>query len=760
MKNRLLCSLCLIVFLLMSICVMTGGAKFVKELRPSVIEQKIEEKADIRLSGHVYDIDVKEDYQILYLKNNSIIYQNESFEESRIILYDEEKLNIEIGNKVEAAGAVSLFERERNPGNFNQKLYYQKQGIHASVWASEVSIAEDSVDSVRNGLRQFRLQWKEELLSVLGEKDGAILSAMLLAEKSGMDEEIKALYQANGVAHVLAISGLHLSVIGVGLYRIFRRLNGSYLFGGIAGVSFLVLYILMIGMSVSVLRALIMFLFRVGADMTGRHYDAPTALSAAAVVTIIWKPLYLYDGGFWMSYGAVFAIVLILPMFETFLFQGFWASVSINLVTLPVLLFCFYEIPLYSVFLNMLVVPLMTVVLMSGLAGSALCMLFGGAEGIALAVGSAGLGKWFLWICKGIFWVYEECCELLLELPYARIVAGRSEVWQMVVYYVCLLLVIVLCRWNRKETGRNCGERVFGLAAVTLMLLAAVLLMIPAIPKGTVQITMLDVGQGDGIFIRGPEGTTYLIDGGSSDVKKVGQYRIESFLKSQGVGKLDYVFISHGDGDHSSGISEMIERMDIGVSIETIVLPSCDVWDDNLTELARIAMDNGCRVVVMEAGQELVEGEMILRCLAPVDSGEDVTGYKNSAHYEDGNAGSMILSLNYGEFDMLFTGDVEAEGEEILTGILSDEYEDIKWEILKVAHHGSKNSSSDDFLAVSKPAYALISAGRENSYGHPHAETLERLACVGSQVMCTQESGAITVTTDGEKMKVEGYLYK
>ena len=138
---------------------------------------------------------------------------------------------------------------------------------------------------------------------------------------------------------MLAISGLHLSVIGIGLYKLFRRMTGSFLAGGIAGMSFLLLYILMIGMSVSVLRAFIMFLFRVGADMTGRHYDSPTALSVAAVITITSNPLYLYDVGFWLSYGAIIAIILIFPMFQELRFQSFWASVSINLVTIPILLY-------------------------------------------------------------------------------------------------------------------------------------------------------------------------------------------------------------------------------------------------------------------------------------------------------------------------------------------------------------------------------------------------------------------------------------
>lgn len=269
--------------------------------------------------------------------------------------------------------------------------------------------------------------------------------------------------------------------------------------------------------------------------------------------------------------------------------------------------------------------------------------------------------------------------------------------------------------------------------------------------KGEMSITLLDVGQGDGIFVRGPEGNTYLIDGGSSDVKKVGKYRIEPFLKSQGVGKIDYVFISHGDGDHISGITEMIKRMNVGVAIETIVFSNKGAWDEELEGLAHMAMKNGVRVVEMRAGQIFTEGEMEICCLAPNTSdGRD--------NMKRSNEDSMVLVLEYGKFDILFTGDVEEKGEEKLTEILKEEYLDTEWDVLKVAHHGSKNSTSEKFLGIVSPAYALISAGRGNSYGHPHEETIERLSSVKSVILSTHENGAINVMTDGKKMGVKGYV--
>jgi competence protein ComEC len=173
----------------------------------------------------------------------------------------------------------------------------------------------------------------------------------------------------------------------------------------------------------------------------------------------------------------------------------------------------------------------------------------------------------------------------------------------------------------------------------------------------------LDVGQGDGIFMKGPEGGTYLVDGGSSDVKKVGQYRLEPFLKSQGVGVLDYVLISHGDGDHRNGVEELIERQDIGVKIRTLVLPVQEAWDEALAGLAKKAKDYGIRVVVIEPGQNIREGEMAITCIQPGNLGikSEKAGLRKentvpetgsiipvTEKLESGNEASMVLAVQYG----------------------------------------------------------------------------------------------------------------
>ena len=725
MRNRPLCSVCLMVFLIFSIGMTAGGSRFFREPMPPEIKKQAGK--EVQITGQVYQIEVRESYQILYL----IL----SKKTARILVYDDAKQSVQIGNKVNVKGELSLFEEARNPGNFDQKFYYEKQKIGAFLWAEALRVTDRESNPLKQGLYELRQKWKRILIDAAGEEDGGALAAILLGEKQGMDREIRELYQVNGIAHVLAISGLHLSFLGVGVYHLLRRITGSYTVGGLAGVLFLSAYILMIGMTVSAFRAMVMFLFRIGADLSGRHYDSPTALAAAAVTVCMWRPLSLYDSGFWLSFGALIAIIFILPIFKNLPAQSLWASVSVNLFLLPILMYSFYEVPIYGVFLNLIVIPLLSVLMAAGLIGTMISLFWEHA------------GEAIFLCCRIIFRVYEHSCEAALRLPFARVVTGQQDIWKILFYYVFLFAAVLLLRKKEENKGEKRSRKKRVVLSVLLVGTGMTILLFTAQVKDKITITMLAVGQGDGLVIRGPEGKTYFMDGGSSDVKKVGEYRIEPYLLSQGIGSLDYVFASHGDQDHISGIKELVQRQKTGVTIKRLVLPTQTVWDDALKELAEMAEKEGIPVFTMEKGQCLTEGKLSLTCIQP-GKGE---------MEETGNSASLVLALRYGDFDMLFTGDVEGEGEKRLVDHLQGEYSECVWDVLKTAHHGSGNSTTEEFLKTAAPQYAFISAGKNNSYGHPHKETLERLKDAGAIVYSTQEEGAVTIVVSEREFTISGF---
>lgn len=755
MKKRPLCTAAAVVLILLAVRNLWFGAECSNQ---SVLQEQIPDQAEVLVTGQVKRREERKDYGLLYLQNCQVLQKEKNsksqsvktqfkksikamvMQEPELLIYlkqdQSNNQTIKSGNQIQVQGELSYFEEARNPGNFDQEFYYEKQGIHASVWADQYQITDLKTWKIRECLANFRRGWKQLLIAQMGERHGNSMSAIMLGEKSELDVQMKALYQKSGIGHILAISGLHMSFLGMGFYGILRKTGCPIRIAGVLGILFLLGYTIMIGGGVSAMRAFLMFTIRVGADICGRVYDMPTSLSVAGVWIALESPLYLQDAGYLLSFGAVLGMAAIYPVLAgsqkraTKLMQSFQASLAVNLVLLPVMLSFYYEFPPYSLFLNLVIIPLMSVVLGAGLLGSVLSLMF------------RPVGRLVLLLCKGVLELYELCSSLTMKLPCSRIVTGKPETVWIILYYAFLLAVcLYLSRQKKTRSKRACLA--WGLLAMAGVCLAGSCQMRN---RGIFQVTMLDVGQGDGIFLRSPGGAACFVDGGSSDVSKVGEYRIVPFLESQGVKDLDYVFISHGDADHMSGIEEILQNQSLGIRIRHLVLPPVRLHDDGLTKLGKTAVKNGTKVLGMEAGEELCLDEMSLTCMAP----------SQAYNGETGNAASMVLWLECRNLEMLLTGDVEGEGEVQLTDWMR-EHRKTKCDILKAAHHGSKNSTLPEFLQQLTPKYAWISSGIGNRYGHPSEETLTRLKEKGCLLYGTQEYGAVTLKIKGEKATIETF---
>lgn len=703
MKARPLGFLCLLIILLQSIFLIFGGEEDLQSPPAGYVV----------FEGQVYQKSKNSEYQILYLKNNSIY-------DFKLIVYMKESVEVGIGQKICIQGEISAFERARNPGNFDQALYYARQGIGGKVWCEKVRYVTGETNSFAEWLYEGKEEWKEMLATRMGEKQAAVLTAMLLGEKGEMDSNIKELYQKSGIGHLLAISGLHISFIGLGIYKIFRKGGTPFWLAGILAIGILSVYGAMIGFSVSVFRAYVMLVFRIGAEVTGEVYDMLTALLFSAAIAVLREPSYLTDASFLLSYGAILGILLVVPKMQGKGLSALWSSIGVNVMLFPILLWFYYEFPVYSICLNLVAIPLMSVLLGCGILGSVFWWI-------------SPLSRILFFVCEKVLEFYEWLGAWSSRLPFARIVFGKPEVWEILVYYILLAVILLLVGVIKRR--RYLLWSILGVFICFLWI---------HFPKD-VRVTMLDVGQGDCMYIQGPQGQTYLIDGGSSDVEEVGKYRMEPFLKSQGVGSLDYVFLTHGDKDHCNGVREMIERQTLGVRIRHLVLPINWGQDETLVEIGKMAKAQGITVLTMQTGQSVQEGKMKLTCLQP--NLEDGLG---------GNAGSLVLELKYGNCAMLFTGDVEQEGEEKLTTTIEGE----TYDVLKVSHHGSKNASKENFLQKAKPKIGLISAGVDNAYQHPHPDVVERLKNIGCTIYETAKKGAITLQTDGNSLTISLLPYR
>lgn len=419
--------------------------------------------------------------------------------------------------------------------------------------------------------------------------------------------------------------------------------------------------------------------------------------------------------------------------------NGLQSSFSVWIVTLPVQLFFFSEVSLFGIFFNLLIIPLMGVILLLGIAGLFLKEIF---HLFAFLTGSVltDLEITVISICRyaeGLFFaVIKAGGSLADRLSFTMWMPGKPAYGKMLLAF-CLLLLFCLLG-NLSENGRTFPEKFW---KYRLGILLGVIFLLAGYPAHNLQITFLDVGQGDGICMELPDGRVYLMDGGSSDVSKVGNYRLVPFLKAKGIRKIDAVFLSHGDADHINGIAELLEEKQI--SIDCICLPA-GAEQEEFVEIRDLARARNISVRTIQAGDFWENNGTKFWCLNPAD----VT--------ESGNAASVVLYMEYQNFSMLLTGDLEGEGEKSVAALLrSNAITGIS--VLKVAHHGSKNSTKEEFLLQCSPAVAVISCGERNTYGHPHKETLERLNDMGTVVYRTDCSGAVQITVVGNRMKVTEY---
>ncbi len=670
-----------------------------------------------------------------------------------------------VGNKIRVFGTFSSFQPAGNPGQFDAYKYYTGRGIYADVSALKLTVLEDTKAYSGHGLFVLKQRLRESIGSLYPKEKAGVLVAMLLGDKDVLPEEIETLYRQNGISHILAISGLHISMLCMGLFGILRKLTMPVRISVAISVVFLLFYVVFTGASTSSVRAAVMCLVTFGARLFRRSYDLLSSLAfAAIVVTCIW-PMELTSAGFLLSFGAVLGVAIAKELEYRLLElhdgkRPWWCALlfggMIQCITMPISLWFFYELSPYGIFLNLVVIPLVSLIIGGGLLSAVLGLWW--PVPAKLPVGGTYLLLDF----------YEWLCEVTQKLPFSFVLLGRPAVWQLVVYYG--VLAVVLWWFFRGGTGfvvsapagtvsghGAAKQSVFKkeLALTAGLLGTMLILFLPA--RRSSQLIFLDVSQGDGALITTAEGTVILSDCGSSDVMNLNEFRLSPALKQQGILLVDMAVISHLDNDHISGIREVLRAMPVydgevafaaeyagTVGIKELVLPKVAEKSEAYETLEYLARQKNVVVRYVQAGEVLYrEKDFLMECLYPYNA------------KESDNDTSLVFLLQTPKLLAWLTGDAgiapEAEVMSRLDAVDMSALCAGKFVLLKVGHHGSKTSSGREFIEFVQPDAAVISCGYRNSYGHPHAEVVERLNASGAEVFRTDLQGAVVVEMKGRR---------
>ena len=746
MIRRPMCLLCFLMMLVLGIADLAGIPLIRGNPLPASVQSWIKAHPGSEIYGEVERYENTEFSQSVYLKKTYLIYHSKKFPINNVRVFLKKEEELKPGMQIFVKGILKEVEGPTNPGGFDSSQYYACRHIYYFMKKAVLLKKTSTYSSYHQAMLMVKEKCRQILENTAG-KDAPVFEAIVLGEKTGLDSEIRMRYQLAGIVHILAISGLHISILGMGLYKLIKRVGFGIWPAGIFSLAVMLQYGMMTGGSVSTLRAVTMFLIAMGARITGRIYDMPSAVSVTAMMILAESPAYLLDSGFLLSFGCVLGIcvaserICALAGAKRKGTKVFCESVALWLVTLPVMLKFFGEASLAGLVLNLAVLPSVGVVLAGGVAA------------MILGFVSIPTGRVMIFPARVLLFLYERLCELAGRSRWCTWIGGEPEIWQITIYYAILVAVLLIGQYIKEsdQTKISRKQHILRISGIVLLILSILTLgkqsFRYSFKNQTLQITCLDVGQGDGILIRTPDNTHYLIDGGSSSQSELGRYCLLPALKSMGISCLDGIFISHTDKDHLSGVQELLEYMEKGLTTiraAYLVLPGWTEPPEAWTDLASAAQKAGIKTVTGNAGNIIRSGAAAIEILWP----------ESTARGKDVNEEAMVMELTYGDFRMLFTGDIGADTEKKLlsAGCLND------IDCLKVGHHGSGYSSSEEFLKKVKPELSIISCSSTNTYGHPSPETVKRLKDCGSQIEYTMKNGAIILETNGKNLRIRRFF--
>ena len=665
----------------------------------------------------------------------------------------EEKINsLREGMHVRLEGMLVLPELPRNPGQFNRRIY--ESGKKIDFYLENPTVLE--VKEQRSGVREVVEIWKTEMMNrcekIYPDAEASILEAMLFGEKRELSGDIKELYQAAGISHVLVISGLHISLLALAVAGILRRLGFPMPFWVILSVGVLAGYGILIGQPTTAVRALLMFFVLQGARLLGRSYDLLSALAFAGILMLLDNPDLILDGGCRLSFCAVIGVGWYVSeknkIFRSIgekekrknrgkggkgssagaILENIRAGWYLWLFTLPVMLDTFYQVSVVGILWNLVAIPLLPVIIASG------------GLGVVLAGWNIFLGSLAGSPAYGMLQLYQEIGNISEKLPVGMWTPGQPSKPVIAGYYLVIFLLVLVEKQLIKREKRWKIRKIFPGMELCSMLLLLLLMAHPWQQRE--KITFLDVGQGDASLLQSG-GQTLLLDGGSTSQKNVGTYVILPYIKQQGISCLEAVVLTHTDQDHINGVTEVLEEGKKGwLTVKNLMYPYWMEGTEQGKQLKKLAEEAGASCRKIRAGDRLTIGKAEAVVLYP----------KEQEKIAEPNAGSLVLFWKWEGVRAMFTGDLPEEKErELLQNLPA-------CEILQVGHHGSATSTCREFLEQVQPSLAVISCAMKNRYGHPSPDTVDRLKKTGCEIRYTMKSGAITIRKRGREILVTEYL--
>ena len=680
-------------------------------------------------------------------------------------VYGQAEEHFKYGEKLRVRGTVVEARGMRNPGGFDYNYYLKSRGIDALIYPSGAmveSLGSEDLNELAGLAVNLRMELVNNIEKALPEPAGNLLSAILFGQKHRLPTRVEENFRKAGAGHLMAVSGLHVGLVAALVAGLFRLFGLKGRFPLVVAILLVIAYACLTGLRPSAVRAALMVSAALGALIFDREHDLPSAIAFAALITLLYNPLLLFTVGFQLSYAATLAIIyaykpltglLSALRCPRFLRAPVAVTMAAQLGVLPLTVYHFFTLSTGALFFNLLLMPLMGFIIGFGMSG-ALLSLFIPRLGALLINASHPLLEMMISITA------------LGEHPLLYMPVRPPGLGGVLFYYaVCLFILFFYYNWQ--EGQFNGGEKIFSgkliadklrvifsrvplkTGRVIIITLGFAVLIAWGVVfnhnNRTLQVTFIDVGQGASAFIESPCGAAILIDAGGKpayygDPGETGELIVMPFLLYNGIKKIDLAIITHPHEDHYGGFIPLVNQFTIG---KMLISPVQGEADHYLTLLENARLND-------ISVEEVVQGQvwafpcgLLLEVVGPPAS-----LYQSTT--SDLNNNSVVIILHYGEYKILFTGDIE----DVAVGDLLARNINLEADILQVPHHGGYLALMPQLLEAVNPHAAVIQVG-VNSFGHPHSGIIQALQNTGVEIYRNDQHGAIIVTIDDRGLIVE-----
>lgn len=664
----------------------------------------------------------------------------------------------QVGDGIQLTGSIREFHDYGNPGRMNTVMSNKAKGICGRAMISKYSLVIEPrrKKSLARLAEQVRKQYEAYMAQAMPKQDAAAIFAMLFGGYQGIRPELLEAFTITGIVHILSVSGSHITLMAGTANIVGRFLHMSPRATAVLATGVILFYSLLAGAIPPVIRSALMGILTLLALTAGRERDAQHILGLVALGLLLYSPLWLFDISFQLSFGATAGLLYLAPPLReilrkklpVFVADSLAVTIGAQLSVLPIIAWYFNVLSLSSLLANLVIAPIVEWIIVAGLLAGLLASLLPLAGKVVFLLASVVLGL-----------VYE-LSRWVAALPGSQIYMPTFSWWGGMLYYMGLGWLVIGDE-HRKRLMSCVGSKYLlamgqklrdskGWQAVFLlgMLVVVFCCWQMGCNNKEMQVHFIDVGQGDSALVITPHGRAFMVDTGGV---REGSYDIGSrvdvpYLLHYGVEKLDYIFLTHAHDDHAGGVKGILTKIPVGAIGIGHEGAGDYLQTFGIGELGKIKK----LLVPLQEGSSIeLDGVRIDMLYSP-----ESRKVQESQLQAIGNEFSNLIRVSYGEASFLFTGDLVAEQEQqvLANGI------HVASTVLKVGHHGSRTSSSQEFLTAVNPGWAVISCGYNNSFGHPHKEILNRLtSCTKAEILRTDQQGAIVFRTDGKRIKVESF---